>query len=1027
MKKLITFISLLLLVTDVLVAQDLCTTGCGTNPCPLIQVRPGKTSYWDAGRPINLQEHFEIKYLPPGMTISDPSIFWFITDQYGSTSTVSNKNPATVTNYYFGGSPARTGQWGKIKVDISYKCPLDGLTKNSNTATLEVLNYGIHFFQEASPGNMVGWKFSKNWSSSMAGYLDKNKPTIIYIHGWNKGSVADKKRETLLDNKAQSMIKYWRDLGWNVGVYYWNQFADEDNVKDAENKIAAGTPGGDNRQSWRRSSGVISKEGAPDVNMTDLFVGEYYEVKSFLLGNGFEVRLAGHSLGSQITAQAVAKMTPPTFVPDRIALLDPWWSLDAQPAMAGAMAEVKNRNIPAEWYSTTKLQKFSSLLTNIKDKTGDLVSTAISKNKSKSIMTVFETLLDGFVQQIDYLTIVDASVYVDLTPTYDPTLQPMNPVEALTRQHNAAVWYYFTSVKAPPPAEAERVLSAADIRERTYDDMDDNNTIPFLYTNGSGMSASTNTQAVRSSRGFKYLQLKGRNILEADTHVQLASWGALNISLNRAALPFPLAEMNAVKTQPGLPDVLSSPAVRDDFRKVGTPVFLPGRQPAGVQPRIVKSAGTVDGKVWDSYLTMYNCTDLQPSFVTWHLSQNWMGSHKRSRSNFFASKVNCTTKTLDDDYTTDQMARGHLTPNSERNYSKEESDSTFLMENVAPHNYQQNSKNGWRKFEEYLSDIMVGNPSRRSSSASLKDGYNLEAWIVAGSSPADFSTTDFATDKNGTPVTQIRPYLDKKSAPPLFKSYSIRVPTHIWKVVLLHKPGQPFNTANCKMIGVWLPNRFNALGSWDNPVNNFQYIVSVDDIEARTGIDFFNALPGDNGRLTESILEAEKFDPRFYIRLENPVSASGSSSSSPLSRNPYILPGLIEEKACRQISLGEGFQAAAGIRFRAYIDPSMCVSPLRQQAPATVQKVPTTTFVALPNPTTGLVTVRFSGTALELGKAASISITDMQGRILLTRSIAVMKGNNQLLLDLAKYTPGAYLVQLQTSDGKVQITKLVKQ
>jgi hypothetical protein len=65
---------------------------------------------------------------------------------------------------------------------------------------------------------------------------DPSKPTVIYFHGWQPGSGGNKEG-FLWTNPQQSSetiqtLTAWKAAGWNVGVFYWNQFADEGTVFD---------------------------------------------------------------------------------------------------------------------------------------------------------------------------------------------------------------------------------------------------------------------------------------------------------------------------------------------------------------------------------------------------------------------------------------------------------------------------------------------------------------------------------------------------------------------------------------------------------------------------------------------------------------------------------------------------------------------------------------------------------------------------------------------------------------------------
>lgn len=74
--------------------------------------------------------------------------------------------------------------------------------------------------------------------------FDPSKPTVIYCHGYQPRTIIRKFRESLNwnDNDDEygldmNAADHWLKAGWNVGVFYWASYADEDYVHDAEAKI----------------------------------------------------------------------------------------------------------------------------------------------------------------------------------------------------------------------------------------------------------------------------------------------------------------------------------------------------------------------------------------------------------------------------------------------------------------------------------------------------------------------------------------------------------------------------------------------------------------------------------------------------------------------------------------------------------------------------------------------------------------------------------------------------------------------
>ena len=180
------------------------------------------------------------------------------------------------------------------------------------------------------------------------GYFDPHKPTIIFIHGWQPTTVSKKKRFDLCyryqqangqSSETYNTLQYWK--GWNVGVFYWNQFADETNVLRAESKIYTvdGIEGmrwayldsAGNLQHCNRfmSNCIMPHNGLKKEDILDMAYDAYQ--------NAFptdyhpsQLRIAGQSLGTQIAIQLTDLVIHNKSLPQptRLALMDPYFSPD---------------------------------------------------------------------------------------------------------------------------------------------------------------------------------------------------------------------------------------------------------------------------------------------------------------------------------------------------------------------------------------------------------------------------------------------------------------------------------------------------------------------------------------------------------------------------------------------------------------------------------------------------------------------------------------------------------------------------
>lgn len=185
-------------------------------------------------------------------------------------------------------------------------------------------DYGYYWFKNGSES-------VKATGSAIAGYYDPKKPTIIYFHGWQPNTSVDNyRREKFIfvdptqRNASVDTANKWIADGWNVGIFYWNQFADEDEVTNAEAKIWS--INGPQKMRYRLNTGAFSTSAMPTSSIGDLAYNEYIKI---MANHGTsEIRFAGHSLGSQLAVRTAKKLSDANskLMPKRLELLDPFWS-----------------------------------------------------------------------------------------------------------------------------------------------------------------------------------------------------------------------------------------------------------------------------------------------------------------------------------------------------------------------------------------------------------------------------------------------------------------------------------------------------------------------------------------------------------------------------------------------------------------------------------------------------------------------------------------------------------------------------
>jgi hypothetical protein len=199
-------------------------------------------------------------------------------------------------------------------------------------------------------------------------YFDPSKPTVIYVHGWEHDTVKDRFRESMkspISEYDKSVMESWQK-DWNVGIFYWNQFSDDDWSVGipyyAEGKIWGDAKDGmthvisDGNGGWQWGS-----EAVPKASAAELFLDTYLGAMQGYDGRQQEIRIVGHSLGNQMAVRMTKLLAErgdhQELMPKRIALIDPFYSSDDRKnATANAVTWLKQQQqIVFEMYQTSAL------------------------------------------------------------------------------------------------------------------------------------------------------------------------------------------------------------------------------------------------------------------------------------------------------------------------------------------------------------------------------------------------------------------------------------------------------------------------------------------------------------------------------------------------------------------------------------------------------------------------------------------------------------------------------------------------
>lgn len=288
------------------------------------------------------------------------------------------------------------------------------------------------------------------------GYYSPFKPTIIFIHGWQPGTVIKKSRFDFCYQYKQpdgnespvfDTLQYWK--GWNVGVFYWNQFADEDDVVNAEKKIYTTSSDVGMRWAYLNSDGkvehctqfdgrcTIPKESVIDLAF-DAFKNALPDAKTYNhFNNHRELRIAGQSLGTQVAIQLTHKIMSDQSLPQptRLTLMDPYFSSDNN---TGFIPQAPNDTVAQ--YNTT------------------VISQIESQHNHQFPIDVYRTSSVSFAPLGDPAPqLMDQVDFLRLNPLYlsnDPS------DESLLELHESSIYLYFESMQ-PKPFGTKRPFSPA--------------------------------------------------------------------------------------------------------------------------------------------------------------------------------------------------------------------------------------------------------------------------------------------------------------------------------------------------------------------------------------------------------------------------------------------------------------------------------------------------------------------------------------------------------------------------------------
>ena len=220
------------------------------------------------------------------------------------------------------------------------------------------------------------------------------------------------------------------------------------------------------------------------------------------------------------------------------------------------------------------------------------------------------------------------------------------------------------------------------------------------------------------------------------------------------------------------------------------------------------------------YSLSYEEAHEQASWVSYELTKEMLLQPNVSRTDFFApDPMVMTGSAVHKDYSGSGYTRGHLAPAGDMAHDIRAMEESFYMSNMSPQLRVFN--NGiWRELEEQVRDWAIDNE---------------RLFITTGPILSDVQNRKIGRNK-------------------------VSIPNQFYKVIA------DINEPDVKMIGFLIPNELS-----DQPLHD--YAVSIDVIEAKTGINFFaHLLPLEQSDLVESKIDITKWkvdQNRFQQRVQH--------------------------------------------------------------------------------------------------------------------------------------------------------------
>lgn len=201
-----------------------------------------------------------------------------------------------------------------------------------------------------------------------------------------------------------------------------------------------------------------------------------------------------------------------------------------------------------------------------------------------------------------------------------------------------------------------------------------------------------------------------------------------------------------------------------------------------------------------AYTVSYNDYYKTPNWVAWELTRDETKGTEERKNKFVPDPDLPEPRVEHSDYTRSGYDRGHMAPAADMKWSEKAMEESFYMSNICPQNQKLN-RDDWGDLEE-----------------------SCREWAK----------------KYGRIYIACGPIYDT-ATPKRIGEHKVAVPDRFFKVVLI------YNRKNPIAMGFLFENKAHHQ-------NLKNYMVSVDQVEETTGLDFFSKLPDEVENRIESIV-----------------------------------------------------------------------------------------------------------------------------------------------------------------------------